>query len=101
MPLIAPPRPAESELASARHVPEPGLTPPRVPSKQGVRGGRSPGPAGVGLHWGWRVQQRLHDAPRLLFAVLADEEPGLSPQNVAEQPLVGLRRMPELGGEDQ
>src|SRR6185312_12665297 len=91
-------RPAASSSAR-RGRGEPGLTPARVPGDQGVRGGRSPGPAGVGLYRRWRVQQRLHDAPRLLLAVLADEEPGLSLQEVAEQPLVGLRRVPELAGE--
>src|SRR5215469_7223003 len=74
---------------------EPGVAPARVPGEQFVRAGRAPGPRLVGLHRGRDVQQRLDDAPGLLHAVFPGKECGVPLQGVAEQPLVGCRRVPE------
>jgi hypothetical protein len=72
-----------------------------VASEQLVCAGRAPGSWFVGLHRGRRIQQWLHDAPHLLHAVFPGKEAGIALQSITEKPFVGLRRFPELIGEDQ
>ncbi len=55
----------------------------------------------VGLSRGRPVQQRLDDAPGLLDAVAAGEEPVIAAERGVEQPLVGLGRDPKFVSEPQ
>ena len=47
------------------------------------------------------VEQRLHDAPRLLDTILAGELAGVFAHGLAQQPLVGLGRFSQRLREDQ
>ncbi len=80
---------------------QPRLAPLRVAGQQLVRTGRAPRPLGIAFHWRRGIQQRLYDPPRLLDAVLPGEQARFALQGIAEQPLVRLRQIPELLGEDQ
>ena len=53
-------------------------------------------PAGVALERRRGVEQRLHDAPRLLDDLPAREERAVAAQGVREQAFVRLRRLAEL-----
>ena len=71
----------------------------RATRRSARRGGRrSQGPRSLGVALDRRrgVEQRLHDAPRLLDDVPAREERAVSAQGVREQAFVRLRRLAEL-----
>src|SRR5580700_10007107 len=78
---------------------QPRLLPARVAAEQGFRLLRSPGPARVGADVGRVVEQRLHDAPGLLDAVLPREVLVVAGHRGMQQHLVWLRRLAELAGE--
>ena len=78
---------------------QPRLLPARVAAEQGFRVLRSPGPARVGADVGRVVEQRLHDAPGLLDAVLPGEVLVVAGHRGMQQHLVWLRRLAKLAGE--
>lgn len=53
----------------------------------------------VFVDWRRRVQQRLHDPPRLLDGVLADEAPAVSAHRGVQEHLVGGRPLAALARE--
>ena len=57
----------------------------RPPAPGGIEGEGD----GAGVE---RIDERLHDPPRLVHLVAADEEGRVAQEGVAEDPLVGLRR---------
>src|SRR5262249_33849996 len=77
----------------------PGGPGPRAPPRPGPRGVGSPGSARVGADVGRVVEQRLHDAPGLLDAVLPGEELMVAGQPGVQQPLVRFRGLAQLAGE--
>ncbi len=72
-----------------------------MPGKQFVRARGTPGPRLVDLNRGSGIEQRLHDAPGLLDAVLAGEMAGIAVQRIAEEAFVGFGCLAELLGEHQ
>src|SRR4051794_41727873 len=71
---------------------DPGLVPAAVPCNEPARGALgAPRALPIDLDWRWRVEQRLHDPPRLLDAVLAGEPRRLPHERGVEENLVGGR----------
>src|SRR5690242_15109494 len=81
------------------HRRQPRRLPARMTADQGLRVVGSPGSARVGADVGRVVEQRLHDAPGLLDAVLPGEELMVAGQPGVQQPLVRFRGLAQLAGE--
>src|SRR5918995_3470948 len=75
------------------------VAPAAVGGRDHVRRVRPPRPLLVALDRRRVVEQRLHNAPRLLDDGPAREERLVAAQCIREQPLVRLRRLAELFGE--
>ena len=91
----APPRsaaPALRRSAGRAHDGDPGPVPAAVAGDQLVGRLRPPRARRVRVHRRRRVEQRLHDPPRLLDAVLAGEARAVADQRRVQQHLVGRRR---------
>jgi hypothetical protein len=69
-----------------------------VAADQGFRLLGPPGSARVGADVGRAVEQRLHNSPGLLDAVLSGEELMVAGDRGVQQALVGLRRFAQLAG---
>jgi hypothetical protein len=78
---------------------QPRRLPARMTADQGLRVVGSPGSARVEADVGRVVEQRLHDAPGLLDAVLPGEELMVACQRGVQQPLVRFRGLAKLAGE--
>ena len=70
-----------------------------MPADQGLRIIGFPGSARAGAGVGRVLEQRLHDGPGLLDAVLAGEELAVAGQRGVRQPLVRFGRLAQLTGE--
>src|SRR5512134_3834567 len=75
------------------------IAPAPVARGEVVGGDRPPRPGLIHLDPRGRVEQRLHDSPRLLDHPPAREERAVPTERIGEKPLVRLRRLAELLGE--
>src|SRR5579875_3601119 len=78
---------------------QPWPLPARVTAGQGVRLLRPPRPPGVRDDLRRVVEQRLHDPPGLLDAILPREKLMIAGQASVQQPLVRFERLAQFGGE--
>src|SRR5690242_1408052 len=87
-----------TRMAAASH-PDPGVAPAAVVGDERMGLSGPPRSGRVRMHRRRRVEQRLHDAPRLLDGVLSVEARAHAPDGSEQQHLVGRRALAALGRE--